>query len=499
MDAILLGFQVLFANPINLVLLAFGIFMGIFFGAIPGLTATLGVCLMIPFTYKLAPVAGITLLVSIYVGGISGGLITATLINIPGTPSSIFTCWDGYPMTKKGKPDIALALGVTASLIGGTFSAIILFGIAPQLAKVALYFNNWEYFAVSLMGVAIVVGMSGNDLLRSLIGAIIGLILGAVGLDVITGSSRLCFNHWQLQGGITSTALMMGLFAIREIFDQTKDMHKPREKIHLKKVSFLPPWKELKQCGRSLLGGCCIGTGIGILPGIGQNAATILSYNYAKSVSKHPEEFGKGSPEGICASESSNNAVNGGALIPLLTLGIPGDMTTAMMIGGLMIHGIQPGPLLFRTNVDVVGATMAVYFIANFVMYLMELGLMKVFVKMINIKLSLLFPAIILCCVLGVFAMNNRIFDVWILIAFGIFGYILKQLNIDLTPVILGYILGPIVEKYYRLGMISANGNFLDLFTRPVAAIFFIVSILFIVVPYTRLGKKAKKAGFAEC
>ncbi|MFA6844878.1 MAG: tripartite tricarboxylate transporter permease [Sphaerochaetaceae bacterium] len=486
MNAILVGFQVLFSNPMNLVLLTFGIFMGIFFGAIPGLTATLGVCLMIPFTFNLSAVEGVTLLVSIYVGGISGGLITATLINIPGTPSSIFTCLDGYPMAKQGKPDVALAIGVFASLIGGTFSAAVLFGIAPQLAKVALFFGNWEYFSVALMGIAIVVAMSGRELIKGLMGAIIGLLLGAVGMDAVTGVSRLTFGNWQLQGGISMTALMMGLFAIREIFDQTSEMHQEKMRIKLGKVSFLPPFKEMKDCWKSIGIGCLIGTGIGILPGIGQNAATILSYNQAKNVSKHPELFGHGNPEGICASESSNNAVNGGALIPLLTLGIPGDMTTAMLIGGLMIHGLQPGPLLFSSNVEVVGAVMVAYFIANFVMYFMELGLMKVFVKMINVKLSLLFPAIIVCCVLGVLALNNRIFDVWILIIFGIVGYILKQLDIDLTPVILGFILGPIVEKYFRMGMISGNGHFSDIFTRPVAVIFLIISVMFIAIPYMK-------------
>ncbi|MGH4039100.1 MAG: tripartite tricarboxylate transporter permease [Sphaerochaeta sp.] len=493
MNVIMVGFSVLFSDPMNIVLLASGIFMGIFFGAIPGLTATLGVALMIPFTFNLLPVQGVTLLVSIYVGGISGGLITATLINIPGTPSSIFTCLDGYPMAKNGKPTEALAIGVFASLLGGTFSAIVLFGIAPQLAKVSLFFGNWEYFAVALMGVSIVVAMSGNNLVRGLLGALIGLLLGAVGMDSVTGVSRLTFGNWQLQGGISMTALMMGLFAIREIFDQTADMNKEKIKVNLGKVSFLPPFKAMKGCGKAISIGSLVGSAIGILPGIGQNAATILAYNQAKNVSKHPEKFGKGSPEGICASESSNNAVNGGALIPLLTLGIPGDMTTAMLIGGLMIHGLQPGPLLFSSNTKVVGAVMAAYFVANVVMYFMELGLMKVFVKMINVKLALLFPAIIVCCVLGVLSLNNRIFDVWILLIFGVFGYIIKQLNVDLTPVILGFILGPIVEKYFRMGMIASDGNFADILTRPVAVICLLISLIFIVTPYIKCSIEKKK------
>ena len=229
--------------------------------------------------------------------------------------------------------------------------------------------------------------------------------------------------------------------------------------------------------------GCLIGTGIGILPGIGQNASTLITYNQSKKLSKHPERFGKGSPEGIAASETSNNAVNGGALIPLITLGIPGDLTTAALIGGLMIHGLQPGPLLFSQNLDVVGAVMVSYFLANIVMYFMELGLMRIFVKAVNIKFSYLFPAIVMFCVLGTFALNNRTFDLWVLIGCGIMAYILQELGVELAPVILGFILGPLVEKYYRMGMTAENGNFASIFRYPIATVALIIAILFIVVP----------------
>ncbi|MEA5010219.1 MAG: tripartite tricarboxylate transporter permease [Angelakisella sp.] len=491
MDAIVSGFSAIFGDPACLVLLVGGVFLGIVFGCIPGLTATLGVTLMIPFTYGMTAVQGLTLLIAIYVGGISGGLITATLINIPGTPSSIFTCYDGYPMSQSGKPGQALSIGVFASLIGGTVSALALFFIAPPLSKVSLIFGNWEYFAVAVLGLAVVITMASNDLLKGLVGALLGIVCGSVGIDAVSGVQRLTFGSWQLMGGLQSTALMMGLFAICEIMIQSRDLGKEKKKIRLDGLSVLPPIKEMKGCTLPLALGCVFGTGIGILPGIGQNAATLISYNQAKKLSKHPEKFGHGSAEGICASESSNNAVNGGALIPLITLGIPGDLTTAALIGGLMIHGLQPGPLLFTTNLDVVGAIMVAYFLANIVMYVMELGLMRIFVNAVNIKFSYLFPAIIMFCLLGTFALNNRTFDLWILIFSGIGAYVLTQFKVDLAPVILGFILGPLVEKYFRMAMIAENGNFAAILTRPIATVCLVIAMLFLILPLfsTRLRK----------
>ena len=251
-------------------------------------------------------------------------------------------------------------------------------------------------------------------------------------------------------GGISMTAIMMGLFAIREIMDQTMDIHNSKPVMKIKRIPFRPPWEHLKGTWKALGIGSLFGTFIGILPGIGQNAATILAYNQARKVSKHPELFGKGSPEGICASESSNNAVNGGALVPLITLGIPGDQVTAVLIGGLMIHGLQPGPLLFTQNLDISGSIMVLYFISNIVMYVMMLGLMSLFVRIINVKLSLLFPALIVFCVIGVFTLNNRMFDVWILVIFGDCWLYFKSVGVDLAPVILGFILGPLVERNLR-------------------------------------------------
>ena len=488
MDAIMAGIRVVFSQPIIWVVMVFGIFEGIIFGAIPGLTAVLCVTLMIPFTFTMSATTGLALLVSIYVGAISGGLITATLINIPGTPASLITTWDGYPLAKKGFPAEALAIGVFCSLVGGTFSALVLFGLAPQLARVALIFGSWEYFGICLMGLSIVSSTAGEDTVKGLMGAAIGLVLGAVGIDFLSGITRLTLGNWQLQGGLNSTVIMMSFFAIREILDQVNHLGEQRKTTLVKKVSFIPPFKMMKDCGPAIGLGSIIGTWVGILPGIGQTPATILAYNQVKNMSKHPEEFGKGCPEGVAVSETANNACNGGALIPLITLGIPGDGVTIALIGGFMIHGIQPGPLLFTQNLDLVGVIMVVYFLANFIMYVMELGMMKAFIKMVNVPYSLLFPAIIVFCLLGVFALNNRIFDLGVLVFFAIVGYVLNQFKIDMVSLILGFVLGPMVESHLRRALIASNGSFADIFNRPLAVIFLSVSMLFLFWPFIKKG-----------
>lgn len=491
MDIFMAGFQFIFSEPISIFLMIFGIFFGIVFGCIPGLTATLGVVLLIPITYAMTSVEGMALLLGVYVGGISGGLITATLLNIPGTPSSIFTCWDAYPMAKGGKPGAALNIGVFSSLIGGLFSAVALICIAPQLAKVALMFGYWELFGLTLMAFCVVAVMTEGDTLRSAIGLVFGLALSCVGLDSLTGMQRLTFGHSELLGGLASTSIMMGLFAITEIVLQCSELGELKEPISTKGVSLRPPLKEMKGTGRIVAAGCAIGTFIGILPAVGQQTASLMTYNYARKTSKKPEMFGKGNPEGIVASETANNAVCGGALIPLITLGIPGDMTTAALIGGLMIHGLQPGPLLFSNNPDIVGAIMILFFVCNLLMYVMEIGLMKVFVKMIHIPKFILFPFIIMCCVLGVYALNNRTFDILVLIVFGIIGYLLVKAEVALSPVIMGYLMGSTFETNFRRALIGSNGSFGELLQRPIAMAFVVAAVLFVVVPvFMRLKKK---------
>ncbi|MDR2132211.1 MAG: tripartite tricarboxylate transporter permease [Clostridiales Family XIII bacterium] len=493
MDLLTLGFSYVFSDPLTIFLLIGGTLFGIVFGSIPGLTATLGVILLIPFTYGMTPVQGLTLLISVYVGGISGGLIAAILINIPGTPSSIVTTWDGYPMAQNGKPAAALAIGTFCSLLGGLFSAFVLIFIAPPVARVALLFGSWESFALAIMALAVVVSMCSEDILKGLLSVTFGMLLASVGLDRVSGIARLTFDNWQLMAGFSDTALMMGFFAIAEIFSQVRALNGRKEKLEVRKYTFFPPRQEMKDCLTPITLGSLYGTFIGIVPAIGQNVATAIVYNHTKALSKFPEKFGTGYAPGIAASETANNAVNGGALVPLITLGIPGDMVTAALIGGLMIHGLQPGPRLYVDHPEIIGGVMVSYLMANIVMYLLQQGLMRVWVKLLTAKMSYLFPALLLSCVLGVYTINNRMFDVWVMVAGAIVGFVLMKLGLDLVPLILGYILGRLIEKYMRTGLAASHGSFMGILKAPIAVAFLLIAVFLLVAPLIfRLFKQTK-------
>ncbi len=491
MEVFVKGFQLIFSDPYTILLLIGGNLFGIVFGCIPGLTATLGVILMIPFTYGMSASQGLTLLVSVFVGGISGGLIAACTINIPGTPSSIITTFDGYPMAKQGKPAVALSIGVFCSMLGGMFSALVLIFVAPPVARIALKFGSWECFCLALMGLSVVISMCTKNVAKGIIGVLFGLALASIGLDGISGVKRLTFNKWELAAGLNETAVLMGFFAIAEIVNQTHELGKKKNKVELGRFSFLPPLKEMKDCGIPIVLGSIYGTFIGIIPAIGQNTATLITYNHTKALSKHPEKFGTGYAPGIAASETANNAVNGGALIPLITLGIPGDMTTAAMLGGLLIHGLQPGPRLYTDHPEVVGAIMCAYFCANIVMYILEQGLMRGFVRILDVNMSNLFPVILTCCILGVYTINNRMFDVRVMILFALLGFFLQRIGMDLICPIMGFILGKLVEKHLRTGLAMSNGSFMGIFDSKIATAFLIVAFVFLAAPLiSRLFKE---------
>ena len=479
-------------DPVSFALITGGTIFGIIFGAIPGLTATLAVILLIPLSYGLEPTQGSSMLVGVYIGGISGGVVAAVLLGMPGTPSSMVTVLDGFALAKQGRAGKALGAGVTANLAGSFIGWLFLIALAPQVARFALKFGPIENTAVLLFGFTAVISLSGGSITKGICMTALGMAFSTVGVDPISSMERNTLGFSVLTNGISQMPAMIGLFVVAQAF---AEMDTLSERFIIAASRLTDRFMSLTELRASLpnfIRSGLIGTAIGILPGIGQNASTLISYNLARTVSKTPEEFGHGCPEGICASETSNNATNGGALIPLVCLGIPGDLTTSALIGGLMIHGLQPGPLLYSQHPELVGGIMVAYFMANVVMYVMELGLMKAFVRMVNVKLSFLFPAIVACCVLGVYTLNNRMFDVWVMIIFGFVGYLLICLGIDMAPVILGFILGPLIEKYMRMALISANGNWADMFNRPVSVFFVVIAILFVVVPVI---KKAVSQG----
>ena len=487
----LYGAQQLIQNPVLLVLIFVGCFFGIVFGAIPGLTGALAVTLLLPFTYSMTSTYGITLLIAVYVGSISGGLISAVLLNIPGTPASVATTFDGSPMARKGRAGDALLIGVFSSFLGGIFSGLCLVMIAPKLAKIALVFGPWEYFGMGLMGLSVVVSLCAKDRVKGFMSAIIGLILAMVGMDPVSSVNRLTFGQWQLGAGLAQLPTLMGLFALSEVLSQTKTFGQRVETLEVQKLHWWPKKGMLKGCWKTMGIGALIGTFVGILPGVGQGTASMLSYTQARQSSSHPEMFGTGIEEGIVASEVANNAVCGGALIPMMALAVPGDLITAVLLGALTVHGIQPGPQLFTNSGDLVGIIFFVYIIANIVMYLLMMLLMRLFIKLLKIPLNYLLPLILLMCMVGAVTTNNRIFDAWVLFAVGVVGYMLLQRGLNVAPMVLGFILGRIVESNFRTGVIAGKGSVMGFFSRPIAIGLVLFGVLMAVWTSRRPGTKA--------
>ncbi len=467
---ILQGAVEVVTNPMTLLYLVVGTFGGIVFGAIPGLTGALGVSLMLPFTFSMEPTQGITTLIGIYVGGVSGGLVASIMLNIPGNAAAICTCFDGSPMAKKGQPFRALSYGITASLIGGLLSGAVLIVAASKLAHFGLLFGSWEYFALGMMGMAVVVALCSDDMVKGFISAIIGMILAMVGMDKLSIVPRFTFGYYQLSNGMSELAVLMGLFALGEIMVQVGGLGKKLETVNTEeRRSVIPAKGAFAGLWKTILSSSIIGTFIGVLPGVGQSTAALIAYNQAKNTSNTPEKFGTGHPEGIVAPEAANNAVCGGALIPMLTLGIPGDTITAMLMSGLIVHGLAPGPLLFDNNTEVVGTIYFSYILACILMYVLYILFIRHFIKILTLPMNYLFPVILLMCLVGALTANNRIFDIWIFVAMGFAGYIFHHVGIPLAPMILGYVLGPTVELNFRTAIMANRGDLSSILSHPIA------------------------------
>lgn len=423
------------------------------------------------------------LLIALYIGGISGGLISAILLKIPGTPSSIATCFDGSPMAKKGEAGKALGVGVVFSFLGGLFSFALLIFIAPALAKITLKFSAIEYFAVVLFALMMIAALSSGNFIKGLLSGMLGLILSTIGMAPIDAFPRFTMGISELSNGFDVLPTLIGIFAIAEVLIYAEEVNKTKnlKPVEIKKIKgFGFSMAEFLSQKWNALRSALIGTGIGILPGIGGSTAGILSYVAAKKASKHPEEFGTGIIDGVVASETSNNAVIGGALIPLLTLGIPGDGVTAMLLGAFMIHGLTPGPLLFTTSGDIVYGIFAACIVANVLMLILELAGMRYFIKLLSIPKYILMPIILVLCTVGAFGVNNRMFDAQSIIIFGILGYLMSKFKLPIAPFILSFILGDLLETNLRRGLMMTNESFLPFLTRPISATFITVAVLFL-------------------
>ena len=486
-------------TPIGIVLMFVGVAVGIVFGALPGLSATMAIALFLPVTYAMAPSNAMTMLMALFIGAISGGLISAILLHIPGTPSSVATCFDGHPMVRKGQAAKALGVGVVFSFMGTVFSTVLLMFIAPQIARAAVNFGSFEFFSIAIFSLTMIATMSSGNMIKGVMAGVIGFMFSTVGTDVIESSARFNFGITNLKGGFDMLAVMVGLFAVGEIIAAAETSHQPDGELmaqpDMKGIKgFGFTMKEFRDQMVNAVRSACIGMGIGILPGIGGGTSNVLAYTVAKNYDKHPEEFGTGRIDGVVASETANNATIGGAMVPLLTLGIPGDTTTAMLLGALTLHGLTPGPLLFQNQADVVYGIFAAMLICSVIMLFMEFFGLRIFVRLLSIPKYILLPCVFVLCVIGAYALKNNISQVIACLVFGAIGFAFKKFGIPTTPFILGFILGPLAEINYRRGMIRTKGNFMPFLTSPISAVFLIVALLVLVMFATKPLRDKRKA-----
>lgn len=488
-------------SPMFFLLTGFGVLIGIVFGAIPGMTATMALAVCLPVTYSLGLQEGLALLLGLYVGGITGGLIPAVLLNIPGTPSSIATTFDGYPMTQKGEGELAMKVSIVSSLVGGLFSALVLFLFAPFLSSVAIKFSYVEKFLIIVLSLSVIASLSKHKLMGILSG-MLGMILSLVGTYDITkggnGQYRLMFSWMEdnLSSGFSLLPVLVGLFAITKLFEEMESSQSPvpTEQLNFKhgtRFSLSIFKGRFLTLGKSSL----IGTFVGMLPGIGGSAASVLAYTQEKNMSPHPETFGKGSPVGLMASESSNNALTGGALIPLVSLGIPGDSTTAVLIAAFTLQGVQIGPLFISEHHDIWLIMMSALVMANLIMFVVMFTSIRQIAKLVLIPRYLLYPFMMLMCVIGSYAINHGVmFDVWTLLIFGLFGYLGQKIGLEIIPLVIGFILGPSAEIYF-VKSIESYGDMAIFFTKsPIAIILWVLIVISLLMNFKIKNRKSSSS-----
>ncbi|NVF16355.1 tripartite tricarboxylate transporter permease [Vreelandella maris] len=471
-------------TPSVLGLIVIGVLFGIVGGSIPGFTVTMAILVVFPFTFAMDPVSGVSLMVGVFVGGYSGGIVSGVMLGIPGTPSSITTVYDGYPMAQKGEPGRALGIGVASSFLGTIISVAVLVFFGPLIASFSMNFRPWEITALIVFALTLVAGLSSGALLKGLMAAALGLLITTVGYDR-NSNLRFDFGLPAMGSGFEILPVMIGIFAFSQLLGNIEKLKD--EKSEAKKIDTnvtIPYGQILKDmAGQKLntLRSSLIGSLVGALPGTGGTVANFLSYDQAKKFSRHPEEFGTGTPSGIVASEASNSAVAGGAFVPTLALGIPGDLPMAIMMGVLILHGITPGPMMFEQNPVLVGAIYASLLIGAVVMVLCNLLLVRWFAKISLIPQQILVPVVLMLCAIGAYALNNNLFDIWVLFIFGIIGYLLWKAEVPLTPLILGVVLGDNLERQLFRAL-ELNESWMTFLTRPLSALFLalaVASILF--------------------
>lgn len=482
----------------NLMLMAIGVLAGLIAGSIPGFTITMAVVLALPFTFGMSPIEGLSTMLGVYVGGLTGGMFASILIGVPGTPSSIATTFDGFPMARNGRPGLALGLGLWASFFGGLISAVVLVFLAPTLAAIGLEFGPWDYFMLVLFALTIAASLSSGAMIKGLIAGAAGLLVASVGEDPVNGAARFTFEFDSLGAGFAFLPVLIGLFAFSQLLNDMSDSEaakKPMMSGHHSAVRMQHRESiiEIFKHWGTLLRSSAIGLFVGLLPAAGSSISNLLAYDQSKKASKTPEAFGTGTPAGLIASESSNNATAGGALIMMMALGIPGDAVTAVMLGALTIHNIAPSPTFISSQPVLAYGIMVAYFLANIMTLALTAGALRGFLLITRVPLYLLGVVILLYCAIGVFTLNNTTFDIWTLLGFGILGFLMVKNGFPLTPMVLGVVLGPLAELNFGRA-VSTSDDYWLFVTRPWALFFIILALFSAFFPLYQAASKAGKS-----
>jgi len=481
MDAFLAGMSALL-EPNMLFLILAGTVLGIIVGALPGVSGSTTTALLLPLTVAMSPAAAIAFLGAIYCAANFGGSITAILINTPGDPSASATAFDGYPMAAKGEAGRALGISAIASAIGGIFSVFVLIVAAPLLARVAYQFGPPEYFALAVFGLSMVAAIGGDSPVKNLLAAALGVLLATVGLDLTTGVERFTFGVYALSDGIEFIPVLVGLFAISELLEQAAQHGTVQTALKLNTVK-LPSLADFRKCAKSIVLSSGIGTFIGVLPALGATTAALICYNETKRWSKYKEEFGKGSVEGVAGPEAANNAAVGGAMVPTLALGIPGSTTTAIILAGLIIQGVRPGPHLFTEQPILLYVVFGSMLAANLLYLILGLGMAKVFARIALIPNPYLWPPVFVLSVVGSYAPNQSMFDVWVMLAAGVLGFLFRRYGFSPAPLIMGLVLGKMVEETLKQSLLIFDQNWLLFFSRPIVVVLFLITALGLALP----------------
>ena len=478
LSSLLITFQ-----PINFLACFIGAVVGTVVGVLPGLGPAAAMALVIPLTLKLGPTAGLIMLAGIYYGSMYGGSTTSILVNVPGEPASVVTTIDGYAMARKGRAGAALAIAAIGSFVAGTFSVIALQFFAPLLARSALAFGPAEYFCLTVLGVVMLSNLTGKSRVKSLILMMVGLMLSTVGVDPVGGVERFSFGFETAQGGLSFIALTTGLFGVAEVLSVMTEKEAPIEILPVKFRELYPNREEMKRSVAPIVRGSVLGFLIGLLPGPAATMAAFASYGLERRVSKHRDEFGKGAIEGVAGPESANNAAAGGAMIPLLSLGLPFTPATAVLLGGMLLHGVTPGPFLLRDRPDVFWGVIGSFYLGNMMLLILNLPLVGIFAKIVRVAPRYLMPTVLVLCVIGAYGDNNSLFDVWVMLGAGVVGYIMRKYDYEPAPLVVGLVLGPVMERSLRQTLIISRGNISGLWDSPICLVMWSIILVVVILP----------------